>query len=68
MRDALAGYEAHDWGDSCPAAFRLLGDLGYLPPYPDQDHLPKVLLRDEARYLSGADLYVLSPQMADVVG
>lgn len=67
LQRTLVLYQAFDGGDGRIGLFRLLGNLGYLPPYPDRDHLSEVILRDEARYLRGADLYVLSPQMADVV-
>ncbi len=42
--------------------------MGYPPPYPDSwDQASAMMLADEARYLGGADLYVLTPQMLDVV-
>ena len=42
--------------------------MGYPPPYPDSwDQASAMMLADEARYLAGADLYVLTPQMLDVV-
>lgn len=46
----------------------LLGGLGYRRPYPAGWHATaEVLTSDEARVLAGADLYVISPQMCDVV-
>jgi hypothetical protein len=42
--------------------------MGYPPPYPgDWDQAAAMVLADEARYMAGADLYVLTPQMLDVV-
>lgn len=42
--------------------------MGYPPPYPaDWDQAAAMLLADETRYLASADLYVLTPQMLDVV-
>src|SRR5437773_1078838 len=42
--------------------------MGYPPPYPDDwDQASAMMLADEARYLTDADLYVLTPQMLDVV-
>jgi len=42
--------------------------MGYPPPYPDSwDQASATMLADEARYLADADLYVLTPQMLDVV-
>jgi hypothetical protein len=42
--------------------------MGYPPPYPDSwDQASAMMLADEARYLAAADLYVLTPQMLDVV-
>ena len=46
----------------------LLATMGYPPPFPDGwDQASAMMLADEARYLAGADLYVLTPQMLDVV-
>ena len=42
--------------------------MGYPAPYPaDWDQASAMVLADEARYLAAADLYVLTPQMLDVV-
>jgi hypothetical protein len=42
--------------------------MGYPPPYSDSwDQTSAMMLADEARYLAGADLYALTPQMLDVV-
>ena len=42
--------------------------MGYPPPYSaDWDQASAMVLADEARYLAAADLYVLTPQMLDVV-
>ena len=46
----------------------LFATMGYPPPYPDGwDQGSAMMLADEARYLADADLYVLTPQMLDVV-
>ena len=46
----------------------LFATMGYPPPYPDGwDQAAAIMLADEARYLADADLYVLTPQMLDVV-
>ena len=46
----------------------LFATMGYRPPYPDGwDQASAVMLADEARYLACVDLYVLTPQMLDVV-
>ena len=46
----------------------LFATMGYPPPYPDGwDQASAMMLADEARYLAGADLYVLTPQMLNVV-
>ena len=50
------------------ATLMLYGGLGFQPPFPTGwDEAADVLLREEARCLAGADLYVLTPQMCDVV-
>jgi hypothetical protein len=46
----------------------LFGGLGYRPPYPASwDEAAELMTADEARYLAAADLYVVTPQMCDVV-
>jgi hypothetical protein len=46
----------------------LFGGMGYRPPFPtDWAEATERVLADEARYLVEADLYILSPQMCDVV-
>jgi hypothetical protein len=57
-------------GAGNPEAARALffSTMGYPPPYPGTwDQASAVILADEARYLSQADLYVLTPQMLAVV-
>jgi hypothetical protein len=50
------------------AAATLFGGLGYLPPYPESwVDAAELTLADEAACLSASDLYVLSPDMCDVV-
>ncbi|MGP4027138.1 hypothetical protein [Actinomadura sp. 3N407] len=57
----LGGYPAEAWA-------LLLGGMGYRAPFPPDAHLAALMvLEDEARFLTGADLYVLTPQMCDVV-
>ncbi|MGH3158680.1 MAG: hypothetical protein ACRDNF_19175, partial [Streptosporangiaceae bacterium] len=46
----------------------LFGGMGYWPPFPASwQAAAEVVLGDEARYLAEADLYILTPQMCDVV-
>ena len=46
----------------------LYGGLGYRPPYPaNWEDAAELLSRDEAHYLATAELYVITPQMCDVV-
>jgi hypothetical protein len=46
----------------------VFANMGYPPPYPESwDQASAMMLVDEARYLADADLYVLTPQMLDVV-
>ena len=62
-----AGRPQRQPGRSPRPALRHHG-LGYPPPYPDGwEQASAMMLADEARYLAGADLYVLTPQMLDVV-
>lgn len=63
-------YQLHlaSTGDRRAAAALLYGGMGYLPPYPaDWEAGADMVVGDEARYLAAADLYVLAPQMCDVV-
>lgn len=54
--------------DYATAVATLLGGLGYQPPYPaDSREAAERILADEARYLTEADLYILTPEMCDVV-
>jgi hypothetical protein len=55
-------------GDLDGARALQFATMGYRPPYPgDWDQASALMLADEARYLAAADLYVLTPQMLDVV-
>jgi hypothetical protein len=55
-------------GNADQARALLFATMGYRPPYPESWDLASVkMLADEARYLADADLYVLTPQMLDVV-
>lgn len=81
MREAAMEREWHAavlaYGQDARAASRgnrdggrnlLFASMGYSPPYPPGwDEASATLLEDEARYLAAADLYVLTPQMLDVV-
>lgn len=50
------------------ATHLLLGGMGYRPPFPtDMRQAAEMVTADEARYLAEAELYVMSPQMSDVV-
>jgi hypothetical protein len=63
-------YDIHlaNFGGRQAAMDMLFGGLGYPPPYPaGWDEAAELLTGDEARYLAGADLYVITPQMCDVV-
>jgi hypothetical protein len=63
-------HESRTAGAGSPEVARALffSSMGYAPPYPDTwSHASAVILADEARYLSQADLYVLTPQMLAVV-
>jgi hypothetical protein len=52
-----------------PSALALLfGGLGYQPPFPsDWGPAAELVVGDEACYVAQADLYILTPQMCDVV-
>ena len=66
----LSAYQLHLAHTDHPAAARtlLFGGMGYRPPFPaDWAAAAEMVLTDEARYLAEADLYVLTPQMCDVV-
>ncbi|WP_030453278.1 hypothetical protein [Herbidospora cretacea] len=55
-------------GNEATATALLFGGMGYRPPYPtDVRSAAEMVLADEARYLAEAELYVISPQMCDVV-
>src|SRR5262249_57926146 len=55
-------------GDPAEARTLLFGGMGYRPPFPADWHAAaEMVVGDEARYLAEADLYILTPQMSDVV-
>src|SRR5262245_1247424 len=55
-------------GDPQAARALLFSTMGYAPPYPETwRQASAMILADEARYLSQADLYVLTPQMLAIV-
>jgi hypothetical protein len=56
-----------DSGDPAEAAGRLFGGMGYSDVPSTLDEATRMVLADEARYLAEADLYVLTPEMCDVV-
>ena len=61
-------FQAASTGDPGTATALLFGGLGYRPPFPaDWLAAAELVLADEARYLAEADLYILTPQMCDVV-
>jgi len=60
--------QAASVGDSAAATALLFGGLGYQPPFPsDWQAATEMVVTDEARYLAKADLYILTPNMCDVV-
>lgn len=59
-------YLAHS-GDPAQAMGSLLGGMGYVTAPPGWPEATEMVLADEARYLAEADLYVLTPQMCDIV-
>ena len=64
------GHESRIPDTASPEAARALffSTLGYPPPYPATwQEASAMILNDEARYLAQAGLYVLTPEMADVV-
>lgn len=66
----IRAYEIHraGLGRREAAMDLLLGGLGYRRPYPaGWDATAELLTSDDARHLADADLYVISPQMCDVV-
>lgn len=57
-----------NFGHLDAATALLFGGLGYEPPYPaGWEQAADLMLADEAENLAAADLYVLTPQMCDVV-
>ncbi len=63
-------HESRAAGSGNPEAARALfwSTTGYAPPYPPTwRQASAMILNDEARYLSLADLYVITPQMLAVV-
>jgi hypothetical protein len=62
------GFHRDHLGDHDAAMSTLLGYLGYQRPYPQGwDAIAQMLVTDEARYLAEAELYILAPDMCDVV-
>jgi hypothetical protein len=54
--------------DAQAAAVVLFGGMGYRSPYPrNADEAGDRVVTDEAEFLATTDLYVVSPQMGDVV-
>jgi hypothetical protein len=67
LQGAYQLHTAH-LGHAPTARALLFGGMGYRPPFPDDwASAAETVLADEARYLAEADLYVLTPQMCDVV-
>lgn len=55
-------------GNRDAARALLFSGMGYREPYPETwEEASELVVSDEARYLAEAELYVLSPQMCDVV-
>jgi hypothetical protein len=70
MGKLQAAYQLHAAHTGHPAAawVLLFGGMGYRPPFPDDwEAAAEMVLADEARYLAEAELYILPPQMCDVV-
>lgn len=60
--------QAAHLGNREAAIATVFGGMGCQPPYTgDLTRAAEMVVADEARYLSSADLYVLTPQMCDVV-
>src|SRR3954471_14177810 len=55
-------------GNRAAARTLLFGGLGFTPPYPSNwDSASDLIVTEEADVLAAVDLYVLTPQMCDVV-
>lgn len=69
MGKLLTAYQMHlaHSGDPAQALGSLLGGMGYATAPPGWPEATEMVLADEARYLAEADLYVLTPQMCDIV-
>lgn len=66
----IRAYQVHaaNLGSREAAEQMLFGGLGYRPPFPaDWDEAADLVTSDEAQYIARADLYVVTPQMCDVV-
>ncbi|AVT30219.1 hypothetical protein C6361_12750 [Plantactinospora sp. BC1] len=66
----MRAYEIHraNFGSRDAATLMLFGGLGYQPPYPaGWDEAADLVIGDEARHLTEAELYVVTPQMCDIV-
>jgi hypothetical protein len=67
LLSSLEQHEAH-LSSRAAAAVTLFGGLGYHPPYPaNLGDAAGLLVTDEARLLREADLYIIAPEMCDVV-
>jgi hypothetical protein len=67
LQGAYQLHTAH-LGHAPTARALLFGGMGYRVPFPDDWALAaEMVLADEARYLAEADLYILTPQMCDVL-
>ncbi|MGP4030319.1 hypothetical protein [Actinomadura sp. 3N407] len=67
----VAGYRhqlAHVENDKQVAAALLFGGMGYEPPFPqDWNAAAERVVADEAQHLAAAELFIMSPQICDVV-
>ena len=60
--------QADATGDLASAHWLVFAGMGYKPPFPsDPQSAADLILTDEARYLASADLFILTPEMCDVV-
>jgi hypothetical protein len=67
MEHAFDVHRAGSGGSSAEAVVMLFGGLGFAPPYPNMTDTVEQILQSEVTALRAAQLYVLSPQMCDVV-
>jgi hypothetical protein len=70
MTKLVHAFNVHmaNFRDRGAAATLLFGGMGYTPPYPGSlSDATELIVSDEARHLAVAEIYILSPEMCDVV-